>query len=70
MVQARYPEELEAAEFTCSTKRGTLFFAAAGEMTDMRCSFFATTFWDTNGDNTPEYEDSLSVDVSVGKVRL
>lgn len=69
-LQLRYPETLEAAELTCSIKRGSLFFAAAGETTDIRCGFFATTLWDTNGDGNPEYEDPISVDVSLGQVPL
>ncbi len=69
-LQTRYPEQLEAAELACSIKRGSLFFAAAGDATDLRCGFFATTLWDLNGDGTPDYEDAVSVDISVGQVPL
>ncbi len=68
LLKRQYPEQLAAAELSCSIKSGTLFFATAGEATDIRCGFFATTLWDTNGDGTPEYEDPVSVDVSVGLV--
>jgi hypothetical protein len=69
-LQTRYPDQLEAAELACSMKRGSLFFAAAGDTTDLRCGFFATTLWDTNGDGTPDYKDAVSVDISVGQVPL
>jgi len=69
-LQTRYPEQLEAAELACSVKRGSLFFAAAGDATDLRCGFFATTLWDLNGDGSPDHEDAVSVDISVGQVPL
>ena len=65
-----YPDTLAAAEFACSMKNGKLFFASAGETIDLRCGYMATTLWDTNGDSIPDYEDPVSVDVSVGQVSL
>lgn len=67
-LQTRHPEQLEAAELACSMKRGTLFFATTGDAPDLRCGFFATTLWDTNGDGTPNHEDAVGVDMSVGQV--
>ncbi len=69
-LQNQYPEQLEAAELACSVKRGTLFFAAAGDLTDLRCGFQASSLWDLNGDGTVDQESSASVDVSVGQVPL
>jgi hypothetical protein len=69
-VQTNYPEVLESAELACSMKNGTLFFATAGEATDLRCGYMAVTVWDNNGDRNPDYEDAVSVDESVGQVTL
>ncbi|NMF86140.1 hypothetical protein [Nodosilinea sp. P-1105] len=69
-LQSQYPEQLEAAELACSVKRGTLFFSAAGDLTDLRCGFQASSLWDLNGDGSVDQESSASVDVSVGQVPL
>jgi hypothetical protein len=70
ILQAQHPDVLATAELACSVKNGSLFFATLEDTLDLRCGYFATTLWDTNGDGIPEYEDPISVDVSVGQVPL
>jgi len=67
VLQTDYPDTLASAEFACAIKNGDLFFASAGDVTDIRCGHFATTYWDTNDDGDPEHSDAVSVDESVGK---
>jgi hypothetical protein len=70
LMRSRFPEQLAQAELTCSIKDGTLFFAPAEQSVDIRCGYFATTFWDMNGDGNPDNSSSASVDMSVGLLPL
>jgi hypothetical protein len=70
LMKDRFSPQLEQAELTCSIKTGRLFFAPAEQRVDLRCGYFATTLWDNNGDGNADYEESVSVDVSVGTLPL
>jgi hypothetical protein len=70
VVKSRFALQLQQAEFTCSIKDGTLFFQPIEQGLDLRCGYFATTLWDNNGDGDPDYEDPVSVDVSVGRLPM
>jgi hypothetical protein len=68
LVQARYPQELQQAEFACAMKNGSIFFATLPHEIDIRCSFFATNLYDEKGDGKDYLEQPTSVDISVIKV--
>lgn len=70
LMRSRFPTQLEQAEFACSVKNGTLFFAPAEQAVDIRCGYSATSFWDNNGDGNPDNSTSASVDTSVGTLPL
>ncbi|WOD37027.1 hypothetical protein [Nodosilinea sp. E11] len=70
LIQARYPQQLQQAEFACAMKNGTLFFASAPQAIDMRCGYFATSLYDENGDGQGYLEQPTGVDISVGTVPL
>ncbi|MBE9041873.1 hypothetical protein IQ235_13900 [Oscillatoriales cyanobacterium LEGE 11467] len=60
------PETVRNGEVQCAMRNGELFFAVVETRVDLRCGFFATTVWDENGDGLVDYEDPVSVDISVG----
>jgi hypothetical protein len=69
-LQTHYPDTLQAAEFACSIKNGTLFTVPAGDMIDLRCGYNASTLFDADGDDIPDNERFTSVDISVGQVPM
>ncbi|MGF1566790.1 MAG: hypothetical protein ACFCVD_01730 [Nodosilinea sp.] len=65
-LRATYPTAIAQAELQCAIKDGQLVQLVTTNATvDLRCGFFATTVWDENGDGLVDYEDPVSVDVSV-----
>ena len=70
LMKDRFAPQLDQAELTCSIKNGTLFFRPADQGLDLRCGYFATTLWDTDSDGNPDHEDSVGVDISVGRLPL
>ncbi|MGB7445192.1 MAG: hypothetical protein WA919_29315 [Coleofasciculaceae cyanobacterium] len=68
-LQSRYPGQIQEAKLQCAMKNGSVFLKVFEEVVDMRCGFFATSFWDENGDSLPENEDPVSVDISLGKFK-
>ncbi len=67
-VRSRYPDELEAAEFRCATRKGTLFFEEGEGYIDLRCGFFGTYLSEYDEENN--YESFGSASVSVGRFQL
>jgi len=43
-------------------KSGILLTTFSEDSVEIRCGFFATTFWDNDGDGMPDHEDPVSVD--------
>lgn len=66
-LQGRYPEQIREAKLQCAIKNGSLFLTVSEQEVNLLCGFFATSFWDENGDGSPENEDPVSVDISLGK---
>ena len=64
-LQTDYSAALSQAELTCAAKQGTLFLQPLDRQVDVRCAFFATTVYDTDGDGQIDYEDPISVDISL-----
>ena len=62
--------KVKQAEFQCAMKDGTLFAQQQDKQVDIRCGFFATSLNDENGDGVVDYEDPVSVDISVGIIKL
>lgn len=62
--------KVKQAEFECAIKDGTLFAQQQDKQVDIRCGFFATSLTDENGDGVVDYEDPVSVDISVGIIKL
>lgn len=69
-LQAQYPIALAQAEFQCAMRNGTLFTQFAEDSVTVRCGFLATTLYDENDDNRPDYEDQISVDIPVTTLPL
>lgn len=69
-LRSRYPEQIQQAEFQCATKNGSLFMSVSEQKVDVRCGFFANSVWDEDGDGSPDNEDPVSVDLSVGTFKL
>jgi hypothetical protein len=70
LMQSRYPQQLQQAEFSCAMRNGTLFFAEKLQALDIRCGYSATSLYDENGDGVGYLEQPTSVDISVGTVPL
>jgi hypothetical protein len=70
ILQSRYPVALQQAEFQCAIRNGVLLTEFADETVTVRCGFFATTFYDEDGDMMPDYEDPVSVDIIVTTLPL
>lgn len=68
-LRSRYPDRIREAEFQCAMKNGSLFLAEAEQEIDVRCGFYAASFWDEDGDGVIDYEDPVSVDISVANVQ-
>ena len=49
---------------------GILFTQFSDESVTVRCGFLATTLYDENGDDLPDYEDQISVDIPVTNLPL
>jgi len=69
-LQTQYPIALQQAEFHCAMRNGSLFTQFSEASVTVRCGFFATTLYDDNGDNMPDYEDPISVDIPVTTLPL
>jgi hypothetical protein len=69
-LRSNYPAEFHQAEFQCAMKNGSLFFSVEETEVELRCGFMATTVWDENSDGEIDYEDPVSVDISVGRFPL
>jgi hypothetical protein len=69
-LQAQYPTALAQAEFQCAMRNGTLWTQFLEDGVTVRCGFFATTLYDENGDDRPDYEDPISVDIPVTTLPL
>jgi hypothetical protein len=70
ILEEQYPTALEQAEFHCAMRNGTLFTQFADDSVTVRCGFFASTLYDENGDDLPDYEDQISVDIPVTTLPL
>ena len=63
ILQTHYFLAIQQAEFQCAIRNGTLLTQFSDDTLAVRCGFFATTLYDNNGDNIPDYEDPVSVDI-------
>lgn len=70
ILQSQYPTALQEAEFQCAIRNGVLLTQFSETSVAVRCGFFATTFYDENGDDMPDYEDPISVDIPVTTLPL
>jgi hypothetical protein len=70
ILQTQYPSALEQAQFYCAMRNGALFTQFSEDAVTVRCGFFATTLYDENGDDRPDYEDPISVDIPVTTLPL
>jgi hypothetical protein len=67
-MQTLYPSAVAQAEFHCAIKTGILFLDIQPDQVDVRCGFFATQLWDATGDGEVDYEDPVSLDISVTRL--
>ena len=70
MLQEQYPLVLDQAKFQCAMRNGTLFTQFSEASVTVRCGFFATTLYDNNGDDQPDHEDQISVDIPMTTLPL
>ncbi|MGF1459887.1 MAG: SH3 domain-containing protein [Leptolyngbyaceae cyanobacterium] len=64
-LESDYAAELSDAILACGSQQGILFLQPLDKTVDIRCGFFATSVYDFDNDGQVDYEDPVSVDISV-----